>query len=154
MGKFLVLALMALATPVFAQQQQQPECRGKSYFQLSGGNYGCALKVGSGNYTHTTTWDDGFTSKTKQVQSAVIQVALFGPFTDNGAKVKSRITALCKAFDGAVKQEMQGKHYTDVIVVMHWPRVDGPKGSDGKPAPARQAGFSTSKCRGANLFDR
>lgn len=153
MGKFLVLALLAFATPVLAQQQQQPECRGKSYFQLSGGNYGCLYKIQDASYNHTTTWDDGFTSKKKTVESALIHVLLFGPYSDSGSTAKSRIQSLCKAFDGAVKQEMKGKSYTDVMVIMTWPRVEAPKRADGKKAYTRQAGFTTSKCRGANLFD-
>lgn len=153
MGKFLTFVFLLLAAPVVAQQQQQPECRGKPYFQLSGGTYGCLHEIKKGSYSKTTTWDDGIKSKHSQIQSAVIHVLLFGPYSDSKAQIKSRIQALCKAYGDAVRQQMGEVPYKDVIVVMSWPRVAGPTLASGQETFVRQAGFTTSWCRGANLFD-
>lgn len=154
MKSFLVVALLALASPALAQIG--PECRGKPQFQLSGGVYGCLNGIEPSSYRRTTYWDDGFTSKTRQVQSARVEVLLYGePSTSYKSynQIKSRVQAICKTFDASIKEAMAGEKYTDVIVAMVWPRVPVSSKNGGKKRFLTHSGFTTKRCSGAKLFN-
>ncbi|MGV6846981.1 MAG: hypothetical protein ACWA5A_01250 [Marinibacterium sp.] len=150
MGKLLIVALLVLASPVWAQNKE-PECRGKTYLKLSGGVYGCLVDVTPGALKRTTRWDNG-ASKSRRLDAALVKVLLFGPYESSKSLIKSRTQSICRAFKSGIAKEMNEAKYSYVSVAMIWPRQVRTTNKAGNQVVSVQVGYSTPQCRGAGIL--
>ena len=151
--RFLLFVLFAaFAMPALAQQER--ECRGKQAIDLGDGAAGCILKVDRTTITTTLTRDDGAGSKTKRNSSPLINVALFGAYSDQKPVIGNRIKAVCRAMLPQLAPSSGQVSSHRIVVVLVWPRVANP----GTLVPKSEAevavhpAYTSGKCRGVKFF--
>ncbi|MEO9518066.1 MAG: hypothetical protein ABJH45_12985 [Paracoccaceae bacterium] len=152
MQKIITLFFILFALPVFAQQER--ECRGKNFFDLGDGSYGCVFEVGDTVLTRTTVRDDGASTKSRRNRVGFIDTLVFGNYTASKLTAGNRMKAICKTFKADVDAFMKGQSYSTIIVRLVWLREKDSKANaaDGQDRGIEQTAFTNSSCRGIRFI--
>lgn len=147
-----IILFVLLALPAFAQNER--ECRGRQAFDLGDGAYGCLFEVGSTSITTTMTRDDGASSKQRSNDAGLIDVAMFGAYTESKRVTSARIRTICQTFLPALQADTPGSNYHRIVVRLFWPRVEntGDMVPKDQSEIAVQPAFTSGTCRGVRYF--